>query len=438
MADGFIGGLREFGRAVGEGGLAFTTGTPLPQVQQQLGEARLKTQQQEAAVGRQQQIQALLAQIQGGQPVPGVQTAPQPTPGGLAPVTAIAPPEVTGAPRVPVVGRTQALAQLAVLDPERFEQINKNLGLITQQQKNEAADFAFRLRNAAPENRDPLIRQRVTSLDSQGRNSSDTRDLLTQSVEEQNQSLETVQIAALSPEQRVEIAREGPAALQNIVEAAGGGFIGIEPTTRESVFIPPPVPGIKTQKQVDAERKTQEERVIADMKASDTTFDRAKKLRSEITNVSTDFNKIGSAFGRIQASSKDPSAAGDLALIFNFMKMLDPGSVVRESEFATAANAAGVPDRIRNQFNRVRTGERLAENQRADFLKQAGNIFDRSEEDNTKAINKIVDIGEQFNVTRDQLLGREQPAPPRLEDLTAQDLSDLSIEELQSLAGGEQ
>lgn len=44
MADGLLGGLRELGRTVGEAGLAFTTGTPLPQVQQQLGEARLGLQ----------------------------------------------------------------------------------------------------------------------------------------------------------------------------------------------------------------------------------------------------------------------------------------------------------------------------------------------------------------------------------------------------------
>lgn len=44
MADGFLGGLRDIGRTVGEAGLAFTTGTPLPQVQQQLGEARLGLQ----------------------------------------------------------------------------------------------------------------------------------------------------------------------------------------------------------------------------------------------------------------------------------------------------------------------------------------------------------------------------------------------------------
>ena len=44
MADGLVGGLREFGRAVGQGLTAFTTGTPLSQVQQQVGGARLGLQ----------------------------------------------------------------------------------------------------------------------------------------------------------------------------------------------------------------------------------------------------------------------------------------------------------------------------------------------------------------------------------------------------------
>jgi len=58
------------------------------------------------------------------------------------------------------------------------------------------------------------------------------------------------------------------------------------------------------------------------------------------------------------------------------MKILDPGSVVRESEFATAANSAGVPDRIRNQYNRILRGERLAPNQRKDFVDRANQLFE--------------------------------------------------------------
>jgi hypothetical protein len=90
--------------------------------------------------------------------------------------------------------------------------------------------------------------------------------------------------------------------------------------------------------------------------AAKNTFDDAKDLRKEFVSASGEFVKIRDAFKRIQVSAQDPSAAGDLALIFNYMKMLDPGSVVRESEFATAANAAGVPDRVRNTFNRILRG----------------------------------------------------------------------------------
>lgn len=80
---------------------------------------------------------------------------------------------------------------------------------------------------------------------------------------------------------------------------------------------------------------------------------------------------ITQAYKKVEAAANDPSAAGDLSLIFGFMKILDPASVVRETEFANAQNAAGVPDQIRNQYNKILSGERLNPNQRADFIRQA-------------------------------------------------------------------
>jgi hypothetical protein len=79
------------------------------------------------------------------------------------------------------------------------------------------------------------------------------------------------------------------------------------------------------------------------------------------------------SFKRLNASQSN--AAGDLALIFNYMKMLDPGSAVRESEFANAQNAAGVPDQIRNQWNKLKSGERLNSEQRKQFRAQAADLF---------------------------------------------------------------
>jgi hypothetical protein len=85
---------------------------------------------------------------------------------------------------------------------------------------------------------------------------------------------------------------------------------------------------------------------------------------------------IQASMARIQASAKDASPAGDLSLIFNFMKMLDPGSVVRESEFNNAATAAPLLQRYGlEKYSRLWKGEKLTTDQRADFVKRARNIF---------------------------------------------------------------
>lgn len=101
----------------------------------------------------------------------------------------------------------------------------------------------------------------------------------------------------------------------------------------------------------------------------------AFKIADDFEAASKTFFTTRDAYNRITSSATDPSAAGDLALIFNYMKLLDPGSVVREGEFATAENSAGVSDQIRAKYNKVISGERLAPNTRADFVDRAGKLF---------------------------------------------------------------
>lgn len=126
-------------------------------------------------------------------------------------------------------------------------------------------------------------------------------------------------------------------------------------------------------------------------------------VRGQFLAQSKAFVTVRNAFSKIAIAGKDPSAAGDLALIFNFMKLLDPGSVVRESEFATAANAAGVPDRIKNTFNRVLSGERLAPEQRKDFLTQAERIFDSQIQSQTLLEKVFGDIAERAGMKKEDV-----------------------------------
>jgi hypothetical protein len=105
--------------------------------------------------------------------------------------------------------------------------------------------------------------------------------------------------------------------------------------------------------------------------------------RTEFTGLPAvrSFAEQTSAFGRVVASAEDPSPSGDLALIFNFMKVLDPGSVVREGEFATAQNAGGVDERTRSLYNRLMSGERLTPAQREDFLDRASRLYQTAEKE---------------------------------------------------------
>lgn len=96
-----------------------------------------------------------------------------------------------------------------------------------------------------------------------------------------------------------------------------------------------------------------------------------QSLRKEYTDLSKDFKTLQDATNRIKVGASADSAVGDLSLIYGYMKLLDPGSVVRETEFATAENAQGVPDRIRNTWNRVMEGERLTPQMRQQFVTTA-------------------------------------------------------------------
>ena len=114
------------------------------------------------------------------------------------------------------------------------------------------------------------------------------------------------------------------------------------------------------------------------------------KLRKEYSDQTKSYQDVKSAYSRITASQNN--AAGDLSLIFNYMKMLDPGSTVREGEFASAQNATGVPDRILNKYNNIIAGERLNPDQRKQFAGQAKTLYTQARvQENTvrKGVERI-------------------------------------------------
>lgn len=137
------------------------------------------------------------------------------------------------------------------------------------------------------------------------------------------------------------------------------------------------------------------------------TFKDASALRKEFNALSEvkDFKEIDRAYSNIQSAAKNVSAAGDLSLIFSYMKLLDPGSTVREGEFANAQNAGGVDDKARAAYNNVVSGQRLTESQRADFVGQSRSLYETQRQRYTKAAEMYRGLAERQGARADDVVG---------------------------------
>lgn len=177
--------------------------------------------------------------------------------------------------------------------------------------------------------------------------------------------------------------------------------------------------------------------------AENRTFTRADKLRDEYNSASKEFVTVGDSFTRVTEAARDPSAAGDLSMIFAYMKMLDPNSVVREQEFANAQNAAGVPDRVRAAWNKALRGERLAPAQRSDFLRQAQKLYEGQKKRHEATIKRrYTDMAKRWSIDPADVVGDldvglpQQEAAPPASQPSGQEVRVNSIEQAMTLPPG--
>lgn len=100
--------------------------------------------------------------------------------------------------------------------------------------------------------------------------------------------------------------------------------------------------------------------------------------------------------------------ADDISLIFSFMKMLDPASVVREGEQATVANSGTIPETIRALYNKTLvSGEILPPQVRWDYIKQSNALVNTKRKDIRRKLSKYKGLAERRGMpVEDLILGR--------------------------------
>lgn len=116
-------------------------------------------------------------------------------------------------------------------------------------------------------------------------------------------------------------------------------------------------------------------------------------LRDDYTARSKDFITLRDFKDRID--NMPATGIGDVGLVFSFMKVLDPGSTVREGEFATAANAAGVPSAVRAVWNKLVGDGKLDATGRKELRDAAQAVFGPAAARHSNLTNQFAKIAQR-------------------------------------------
>jgi hypothetical protein len=103
-------------------------------------------------------------------------------------------------------------------------------------------------------------------------------------------------------------------------------------------------------------------------------FKNASDLRDEYNKnpAVKEFRTITNAYGDVKRNAdiaaKSKTGTGDIALVYSFIKMLDPGSAVKEGEIDMQKAASGPAAQYLNLWTSVTTGKPLTPGQRGDIV----------------------------------------------------------------------
>lgn len=133
---------------------------------------------------------------------------------------------------------------------------------------------------------------------------------------------------------------------------------------------------------------------------SEAQFSAEEKLRRDYDSQAKETRDIVNAYRKIDniAGSGAQSGASDMSLIYAYMKMVDPGSTVREGEYAQAEQTRSIPSSVVAAYNKAYKGEKLTAEQRGQFISQARSMLNAHLKAQNEADQRTAQIATQYGL----------------------------------------
>lgn len=183
-----------------------------------------------------------------------------------------------------------------------------------------------------------------------------------------------------------------------------GYVVARDKASGKIIAVPAPSEGQTEAERLKAREVEQKDRE-ANSKEGDTRFNNENTLRDEFNTLTKDYRVVSDSYRKIHQSAAAGNGAGDMSMLYSFVKLLDPNSVVRESEFALAAQSGSYGERIQGAVERLLTGKRLPEGLRAEFLAEADNLYQSQKSGFDKLTERYRGIANRRGLNAENVVG---------------------------------
>jgi hypothetical protein len=137
------------------------------------------------------------------------------------------------------------------------------------------------------------------------------------------------------------------------------------------------------------------------------------KLRDDYDKQIKDYVGAREGYQKVVQAARGGTPADDIALVFGYMKTLDPGSTVREGEAATIQNSGTIPQTVQNMYNKMLTGEgRLLPEQRAQFSDSAERQFQVYQRTADSLNERYGELAKSYGFAPDRVTRQFDPIEP--------------------------
>ncbi|HCX5203604.1 TPA: phage DNA ejection protein [Escherichia coli] len=269
-------------------------------------------------------------------------------------------------------GDRGALRQLATQYPDQIESVRKGMGFIDEEQRNSIGTLAAgaRLASSSPEAMQSWLQNNAKELTRVGVDPNSVAQMYQQNPSGFGEFVDHLGMAALGPidyfnvqdkmaGRQLEKGRLDESIRQADMENARG-WANIQNAQLDRAQ--------RAQMHNDNVALKLQELGMKQQESGKIDPKLVRDLNSDINGFSKNYSAMRSAADNLQALGKRNTPAAQLGMIFNYMKSLDPQSVVREGEQVQVKRTDGIFGTLGNYVSQLSNGKMLNNEQVQDLI----------------------------------------------------------------------